>query len=370
MKKKLIQSETERQLIERLKELNLIIKMSDLGLKGLSAADFVSRFVKLIPSAMQFPKSAKVRVTIDGKQFTSSVIEKTSCRLSEKIKIFDEKRGLVEIFYTKKINDPNEKAFLEEEKKLIKLVSRKIGYFYESEIQNEEKEKLFKQLQHQNRLASIGEISSGMVHEANNMLCNILGFAQLVAKDETLNKKTRSDIEKIIVICLNSREKMKKLMYFTSIVPAEFVNADLNTLIKNSLKLISWLYERKNISVHYKLEKNLPPINADVIQINQIIVNLVINAVQAMPNGGILTISTGKHDSYNFFSVEDTGIGIPDDVIQKIFDPFFTTKEVAEGTGLGLSVVHGIVHSHKGNISVSSKINGGTKFIINFPITT
>jgi signal transduction histidine kinase len=125
---------------------------------------------------------------------------------------------------------------------------------------------------------------------------------------------------------------------------------------------------KENIDVVYHLAAKVPRIIADPIQLNQVIVNLVVNSIQAMPEGGKLTLSTFNISEFVILTVEDTGIGIPEDIMQHIFKPFFSTKELNKGTGLGLSVVHGIVTTHKGQIKVESEKDKGTKFEIKLPI--
>ena len=145
----------------------------------------------------------------------------------------------------------------------------------------------------------------------------------------------------------------KILVYFILSIPFQ---EELSYCIKNDIKLT------------YDLFTNLPDIIADSSQIQQVIINLVVNAIQAMPEGGKLKIKTYPVDRYVIIIVEDTGVGILKENLSQIFIPFFTTKDVDEGTGLGLSVVHGIVLSHKGSIQVESELGKGTHFELIFPI--
>ena len=126
---------------------------------------------------------------------------------------------------------------------------------------------------------------------------------------------------------------------------------------------------KKGVEVVRELAQGLPEITADPAQLKQVLVNLVVNAVQAMPDGGTLTVSTRASDSCVLLIVKDTGAGMSEDVREKVLLPFFTTKDVNEGTGLGLAVVHGIVTSHGGSISVESRPGYGTRFEIGLPVT-
>ena len=117
------------------------------------------------------------------------------------------------------------------------------------------------------------------------------------------------------------------------------------------------------------LSKDKLELVVDPVQIQQVFINIIFNAMQAMGSGGTLKVSSFRHKNHICISIEDNGIGIPDEDLKSIFLPFFTTKEVGEGTGLGLSISHGIIEAHNGNISVTSEVNKGTKFIIDLPIS-
>lgn len=157
-------------------------------------------------------------------------------------------------------------------------------------------------------------------------------------------------------------------MYFSRQMPQDFKNVNLNQVIRDTMCFIEPQCKNENISISFHLENDIPEIYADTLQLNQVIVDLVVNAIQAMPEGGTLTISTRTDNQSVLLKVEDNGTGISRKIIQHIFNPFFTTKAIGKGTGLGLSVVHGIVSAHKGTIHVHSKEGVGTKFEIRFPI--
>ena len=176
------------------------------------------------------------------------------------------------------------------------------------------------------------------------------------------------DIDKIESASLHAREIVKKLMVFARQSIQEKVPVNISDVIEEGLYFLEARCSKAGISIIKKLDYNIPNIVADKNQLNQVIVNLVVNATQAMIEGGNIIIATFQEGNDIILSVEDTGMGIDDETIKKIFIPFFTTKEVNEGTGLGLSVVHGIVTSHGGTISVTSRINKGTSFKVSFPL--
>ena len=157
-------------------------------------------------------------------------------------------------------------------------------------------------------------------------------------------------------------------MLFARQMPPKKTRVDLNRLVQEALELLAIRSSRKGIELVRDLAPTLPELTADPSQLRQVIVNLAVNASQAMPDGGRLVLRTLSRDERVLLVVEDEGVGMSDDVKRQIFVPFFTTKDVGEGTGLGLSVVHGIVVSHGGSIRVENRPGGGTMFEVELPI--
>jgi signal transduction histidine kinase len=167
---------------------------------------------------------------------------------------------------------------------------------------------------------------------------------------------------------LYAREIIKKLLMFARQMPPEKTLVNVNQVVQEALSLLDARCATAGVEVECALDPKLPLIPADPAQINQVIVNLVVNALQAMPGGGTLRLWTeAAGDSVGLY-VEDSGTGMSPDVLQKVFVPFFTTKDVGQGTGLGLPVVHGIVTSHEGTIQVHSEVGIGTRFEIRLPV--
>jgi two-component system NtrC family sensor kinase len=183
-----------------------------------------------------------------------------------------------------------------------------------------------------------------------------------------LPEQTKQDVEKIVSASLYAREVIKKLMLFARQTTPSKTNVNLNQIIEEGLFFFEARCAKAGINLVRQLASDLPAITADPAQLNQILINLVVNAIQAMPDGGKLKVKTDFHDNRVSLSVEDTGIGMNEDIIRQIFIPFFTTKDVDQGTGLGLAVVHGIVTSHQGSIQVDSQVGKGSKFEIQLPI--
>jgi len=166
---------------------------------------------------------------------------------------------------------------------------------------------------------------------------------------------------------LHAREVVKKLMLFARQMPPQKIRVNLNRIIKEGLYFLESRCAKENIKVIRLLSGDLPDVKADPAQMTQVLVNIIVNAIQAMPDGGQLTIQTKSTQKSVSLIVEDTGMGMEEKVLKQIFLPFFSTKDVGKGTGLGMSVVHGIVTSHGGTINVDSRVGHGTRFEIQLP---
>ena len=223
------------------------------------------------------------------------------------------------------------------------------------------------QLRKTERLAELGTLASGMAHEIGTPMNVILGRAELLmrkAKDES----TRRGLETIVTQVERITKIMNQLLSYARKRPSEQRGVDLVVVIGNVLDMLLEKFKNHRIHVVKEYASDLPQVLADPDHISQVILNLMLNACQAMPEGGTMTLTLGPKEGTVELRIKDTGIGIGEDQISKIFDPFFTTKSVGEGTGLGLTVVHGIIQEHNGTIRVSSMPNQGTTFTISLPV--
>ena len=234
------------------------------------------------------------------------------------------------------------------------------------------------QLLHSEKMASIGTLAAGVAHDFNNMLAVIESSTYLLKTKLPMGSPLQKYCEMTGNAIERSADLIKQLLQFSQKNVIEIRCTSLNKIVRDMLRILDRSIG-KNITVALELDENLSPIEADETQLQQVILNLAINARDAMPEGGTLTISTEsvvldwpyckKHPlfapgSYLRLAVRDTGSGIKQEDMQRIFDPFFTTKKVGKGTGLGLSVVHGIVQRHGGTIQVYSEVGKGTVFHI------
>ncbi|MGC1242026.1 MAG: ATP-binding protein [Chryseosolibacter sp.] len=357
------------QLKERVKELKCLYELSKIAWEaGNDLETIVAKTLDILPSAMQYPMMAEACITIDGKVASTSKFKLCTHHMFAPLIVGKKKRGKVEVGYQKQKRGDQEVAFLPEEKKLIRAISREFALIIQRIAAEEEKQNLQLQLQHVERLAFVGELSAGIAHELNEPLGRILGFAQLIKKTGGLNDQQNEDIERIVKASLYTREIIKKLMIFSRQMPQQITSLSLNDIINNILYFIDIRFISRQIAITHRLDEHLPMIQADEVQMSQVLVNLITNAIHAMPKGGDLTIGTKRKGQYVSLFVRDTGHGMTSEVRKKIFEPFFTTKPVGQGTGLGLSVVQGIVIAHHGKIQVNSQPGKGTKVEILLPL--
>jgi two-component system, cell cycle sensor histidine kinase and response regulator CckA len=249
---------------------------------------------------------------------------------------------------------------------------------------DEAKSELEAQLLHAQKMESVGRLAGGLAHDFNNTLSVIMGNAEfLMMKYRDADSFEGGVAKAIIGGVKRGAHLISQLMGFARRGKFQPVPLDLNSIIQEVVNISEKMFE-KNITMQFTFNASLPPVKADKTQMHQILMNLVINAIDAMPGGGMLSLKT----EYAFFtdesslhshpihageyvkvSVTDTGTGMPKDVLDKIFEPFFTTKELGKGTGLGLAMVYGIIKNHDGYIFCKSEPGNGTSFTIYLPVS-
>ena len=356
-------------LRERVKELSCLYEIDELvQQQDVMLDDLLQGVVELMPPAWQYPDMATARLVVDNRSYESSNFNDQGSSLRSDIVCGGEKRGFVELVYLGGEDVLETALFLEEEHNLIDSIARHISLILERRRTEEDKRTLEEQLRHADRLATIGQLGAGVAHELNEPLTSILGYAQLSRKASDLSDAVGRDLERIINSTLHAREIVKKLLIFSRQMPTQKTEVNLSTVAEEGLFLLDSRCEKQGIKVVKKFTSDLPKITADPSQLLQVVVNIVVNAVQAMPDGGKLTVATHADADFVYLDVEDSGTGMSRETVKKIFIPFFTTKEVGHGTGLGLPVVHGIVTSHGGGIEVQSELGRGSRFTVALPV--
>jgi len=222
------------------------------------------------------------------------------------------------------------------------------------------------------KLTSLGQLAASIAHEVNNPLAGVLVYTQLLAKKlagDTLPKEVALDyLSKMESELTRSTRLVRNLLDFARQSEPALRQVNSNEVINRAFTLVAHQAKLQNIQVIKELDPSLPKLVADFDQLQQVCTNLILNAVQAMPEGGRLTLHTSADDNQVKIEIQDTGCGISPENMRKLFTPFFTTKEKGKGVGLGLAIAHGIIQRHRGSIEVQSKEGEGTTFIIYLPL--
>ena len=359
------------RLFEKIRVLNCLYQISELVDDGTSAFEkTIQAILDLIPQAFEYPEKVVAAILLGETCYQTSGYASSKYSVHKPIVVSGEVRGRLEIGF---IGDGifslrSEGGCSPEENSLMEAIAKKVAYIIDRKETFDKKKVLEEQLRHADRLATIGQLAAGIAHELNNPLGDILGFAQLASNYPDLNEDVYQDLVKIVKSTLYAREIIKKVLYFGRQTHPREAKTDLNKLIGEWMDFFESRCTKSRIQIVVDMDENLPIVNGDPAQLNQVLINVVVNAIQAMPSGGTLTIKTMRTQGRASIIVQDTGPGIEEENQDKIFLPFFTTKEVDEGTGLGLSVVYGIVNEHGGSIEVSSKKGHGSTFDIMLPI--
>jgi len=250
---------------------------------------------------------------------------------------------------------------------LSEAFNRMIDAIYDRDLKI--KETAHNQIAQSEKLASLGRLAAGIAHEINNPLTGVLTYSSML-KDDLAGTEYVDDLNVIIDETLRCRKIVKEVLDFARETRLEKEYADINKVLNGALAILEKHVNLRKVKLTKIFADNIPEILVDVNQMKQVINNLALNAADAMPDGGELTIETSfaAEDNTVRISFRDTGAGISAENLGKIFDPFFTTKEPGKGTGLGLAVIYGIIERHNGRITVHSDQGNGTEFLIKLPV--
>lgn len=357
---------TKQDLKERIKELTCLYDITSvLGKNSDNIPIILEKICHIVKAAWKYSEDAVVEIDLADFLLQTSKIPLPSVYQEADLVINEKIKGRIRVHYP---SPPfNSDDFLKEEQKLLKKVALEISGYYENKQQKEQQEKLRRTIERNDRLNILGEITAGIAHELNTPLGNILGFAELI-EDRTENEQIKKDSAKIIKAAIYSREVVKKLMFFACEMPQNRKMSLIAPIVSQALTLLNPNF--KKAKVNYSLENRSPKLKAQVdpIQLTQVLFNLLINALHASTKDSQIKVVVDEKEDQLSIMICDEGTGIKDEHTSKIFEPFFTTRPVGEGSGLGLSVVHGIVKSHKGKILVSKNKPKGTIFEVLLPI--
>mgnify|MGYP000344929877 CR=1 FL=1 len=357
----------EKNLKERIKELTCLYEVSSIIVNNdYKELDKTLYSIGLsLRKSFQYSKDAIVEIKSEPFHLISSALPKKGVFIESNIIIFNEPKGYIKVHYP--VDKFAKTDFLIEEIKLLKNVAINVGDLLERNAIRENEAVVKRKMEHADRLSILGEITAGIAHELNTPLANILGFAELLKGKEKSNTQTSNDLDKIINSAIFSREVVKKLMFFACEMPQNLGQTDIVPVIKDAINLLDATFRKSEIKYMVNLPNTPVMLKADTVQLTQVIFNLVLNAIYFSPKKGLITISLEEIENKITLKISDEGPGIAAYNVQKIFQPFFTTKAVGDGSGLGLSVVHGIIKSHRGSIDFQPNTPTGAIFIITFP---
>lgn len=357
---------TEDILKERVKELTCLYEVTSIIVN----TDYdqlqtsLEAIAYCLKRAWQFEKIAEVYLKVGEYEVVTDDYKPDMVSLTADIKVFNKIEGEVIVGYPSK--KYTIKDFLKEEQTLLTNVALDIGNLIERKHIKDSEAYTRRQMERTDRLHILGEITAGIAHELNTPLANILGFAELLT--EKINDKDAiRDLEKIMDSAIFSREIVKKLMFFACEMPQEMKTVKLIPIVTSVLKLLEPSLRSKNITLRKSFDNEKIELKADTVQLTQVLFNLIMNAIYYSPEDAIIDVTI--LDTLNTISIQiaDQGKGINTDIADKVFEPFFTTKPIGEGSGLGLSVVHGIITSHKGKITHKANTPKGAIFTVDFP---
>jgi two-component system, NtrC family, sensor kinase len=228
--------------------------------------------------------------------------------------------------------------------------------------------RLEEQMVQTEKLTSLGLLAAGVAHEVNTPLAVISNYIQMLAKQIPADDPRQKTIERIVKQTFRASEIVNNLLNFSRTGAAELIELDLNSVLEETLTLVQHPFRTAQVNVIKNYTDRLPLVLGSTTRLQQVFLNLFMNARDAMPGGGMLEVRTGAHNGSVEVEVTDTGSGIPSEHLHRIFDPFFTTKATGRGTGLGLSVSYGIIKEHAGKVDVRSTPGKGTSFRLEFPV--
>ena len=357
---------TKEQLKERIKELECLYEISTII--NQSEGNVNSTFEEIclsLKKAWRFPHSAIVELKVEEYHiFTDSLPPKTVFQYA-KILIFKQEMGYIKVHYpSPQFTQDN---FLTEELILLFTIANDINGYYEKHL-NKEREAFVKQnAERVDRLSILGEITAGIAHELNTPLGNILGFSELISQKE-LDEQSTKDLKKIISAAIYSREIVKKLMFFSCEMPRSMEMLKIEPIVTQVLSFLEPKFKMQQVSYQLDFENSKLEARLDNIQFTQVLFNLLLNSLYVSPVGSTIYIKVFNDEKFFYLEIIDEGPGVSIEIKSSIFEPFFTTKPLGDGTGLGLSVVHGIIKSHKGAIEISDNKPNGAIFKITLPL--
>jgi signal transduction histidine kinase len=355
-----------RENSARARESKTLSRVSRLVATASAPVDAVlQRVAEILPRAYPEARGAVARVTVDGCEHGSSGDWSDRRCVAREIRVAGQVRGTVELAFCALLgaDEPSEadvgRVLGETARHVASLLLR---------AELEEEKSTHSMLRHSERLATISTLASNLAHDLNDPLATVSGFAELLKKEPEISERGRSDLARISAASHHAQDIVRCLLLLARRSASSHRMLSLNRVVEEALSLVEHRCLERNVAVEARLDGQLPRIHGDPVQLCQVVINLMRNAVQAMPGGGRLTLSTATENEHVTLAVEDTGVGMSDEIRARIFDPFFTTKDASDGTGLGLAIVQDVVSLHGGDVEVQTGRGAGTRMVVRLPL--
>ncbi len=367
------------ELRERVKELDCLFGVSEIVERaGGSLETIFSETVELLPRSWDHSDVAAARITLGGEEFHSRGYREAPWTQVAKIMVHGEEAGAIEIVYLQQRPPRDEGPFSREERRLLNAVAARLGHVVErltaDERLREREEEFRERMTHFTRISTMGEMASSIAHEVNQPLTAVVTYAQagrrLVEGGMADAPEVLEVLERIGDEALRAGDIIKRLRGMVKRRESDFVECDLNSLLEEIIPLASVDARLNEVDLRFELPVESSVVLADGVQIQQVVLNLIRNGIDAMvdspPDRRILDVEVSAGaDSEVEVRVTDRGCGLPDATERTLFEPFFTTKEA--GLGLGLSISKTIISAHGGRLSFSRNPAGGTVFFFTLP---
>ncbi len=374
--------ELSRALEERVKELNCLYGISGIVERGGgSIHTILQEIVNLLPSSWEHPANSCARIVLDGMEFKTENYSNTRWKQVAQLCAHGEPAGIVEVGYLEEMPAQAEGPFLAEERALLNEVAERIGHIVErfrgEQVLLQREAELRGRLTHLTRVSTLGEMASSIAHEVNQPLTAIATYAQactrMLKAGATDTEETLEILSRVIDEAIRAGGIIHRLNILVRRHDSKHTECDVNELIRDLEHLASVDARLHNVKLKLQLADRLPLVLADGIHIQQVVLNLIRNGVDAMAEKDdedrqIVVSTASRDDGKVEISVADTGCGLPPDCEEQLFQPFFTTKK--DGMGMGLSVSRTIMTSHGGQMWFSRNQNSGTTFFVTIPVAS
>ncbi len=374
-------------LNERVKEFACLHDISEILMKqGDSLDDLLESLVDLIPSGWQYPEIACARIFYEGKAYRTENFTETVWRQAREMLAHGKPVGRVEVYYLELMPKADEGPFLRQEGVLIETIAKRLGRVVERHQAETALREKKRQLRRAQKMEAISTLAGGIAHDFNNILTAIIGYGQLAQMELDPESEAYADVKEVLQSGNRAKLLIQQILAVGRGQEQERRPMQFKFIVKEALKFLRSTLP-STIEIRETYDKDIGVIDGDPTQMHQVLMNLCTNAGHAMEqNGGILAVSLGNVDCglriaecenvepslrpgrYLELTVADTGYGMAPEIREKIFDPYFTTKKKGEGTGIGLSVVHGIVTQYGGAITVESEAGKGSTFHVYLPL--